>query len=117
MPQFADDFIESGIGDLFTEFADSMTRYIAGDANSSESVTAIWTEEKSDKDTSRGEENVRTGTLLIRDTQAALTTDRWLIDGETWETISVGKAPGGMKELKLKPYERGHQLHPTQGLL
>lgn len=114
MPRTLADDIEADVSRVFLDtrhFAVSVTRYANG-IGSGVSVTAIWTPDKSSKDTSLGESNISSGVLHVSASQDLDARDLWLIDGEKWFTEHWHTLPGGMKEATLTKGDKKRQSAP-----
>ena len=112
MSQTLRDDLEADLTRVFLDtrhFAQSVTRHVEGDANDTETLTAIFTEESSSKKTDRGRDNERRGMLLVGPDDTVNVRDAFVIDGAKWRVESKGVQPGGMQELRLirvEPYLR-----------
>lgn len=84
------------------EHADSVTRYPLGDTAAGEPVTAIWEEDDPQQLLKSGKESERMGTLSIAEDQTADDRDRWLINSEIWDAVTVGRIEEGMKTVRVK---------------
>lgn len=101
--------ISDDVADVFLntdDFAETVSRYPLGVAASAESVTAVFAERDPSQDTTRGDDNMRTGALHVADSVDADPRDSWLIQSEVWETTSVSGSSGGMKVVEVKRRER-----------
>ena len=116
MPRtLADDLVDDAerILSATDHFAEALTRYPLGvTASAISGLTGIFTEKDAVQDKARGESNARTGDLLLAESVTCDPRDTWLIDGETWQTLSVSGAQHGMRTLRLKINER-QRTKPT----
>lgn len=89
------------------EHADSVTRYIVGSTSNTESVTVVFEPQSSQRDTQRGQENVRTALLYMNAGQSTDSGDGWLIDGERWEHHDYHSDNiNGMKIVEIVRHDR-----------
>lgn len=89
-------------------FADATISRKPGDGSAQENnLTGVVEEDDASEQTERGQDSLRIGTLYVADTQATDLRDRWVINGETWRTVSIGPVAGGMKEIRISRREEG----------
>jgi WD40 repeat protein len=86
----------------------TVTRVLA--AGGTDTVIGIWNEYSEDRlaslrphrELAEGERVERHGLLQVDRTQTVLSSDKWTILGETWQTQRVGAVFGGYRELYLQ---------------
>lgn len=88
------------------EFAERVTRYPCGDrVGGGFSVTGVFEEQEPAKDTSRGQANVRRGTLHVAAGTDVSDNDSYLINSELWQLESWGRTDSAMMALELVRHE------------
>lgn len=93
------------------EFAESVTRHVAGvaDAGTDVAATGIFIEDAADRSYETGDKITRTATLQIAETVSITDRDAWTIRSQRWETQKGEYGPrvdGGMRTIRLERVEK-----------
>jgi len=99
---------------MLSEFGVSVTRNPSG--GDPVSVDAIWKPTESDVNHETGKSLVWKGRLSLLSSQTVSETDEWTIDGETYQTIKVGKASAEMRVIDVQLKNRV-QTNRSSGML
>lgn len=114
MTSFDDQFAEFAAPYLSEHFGQTVSRYPLGVVADSVSVADVWFHEKdATRDKSRGDEIVRTATLLVSDSVTLDSRDAWLINSEEWQVKAIGNTEGGRQRVTLQKNDR--ETHSKSG--
>ena len=105
MDLFTDIFQAFCVPALKSTLGDVFARFPLGNYGAQVPVTAIWNEEDAADDQERGHENKRHGWLTILDGTVPDTRDAWQINGESWQTRSWQRDPGGTITAELERHD------------
>lgn len=106
--------IEADVSSVFLntdEFAESVTRHVAGiaDAETDVSATGVFIEDAADRQYETGDQIVRMATLQIAETVTVADRDAWTIRSQRWDICNGEygqRVDGGMRTIRLKRVEK-----------
>lgn len=90
------------------DFAVSITHWPSGDSGSADSVVALVAFDKTEKVTKNGKRFFTKGTLQVSTTITATDADAWVINGITYQAVTVSPPEGGLVAIEIKYVEKKH---------
>lgn len=88
--------------------SESVTRYVQGDPNNTESLQALFEPQQPERDPldPAGDRIVYMGILEVSSAQTVHEDDVWSIRGQDWQTFSFEPAVAGLRAINVKRTDR-----------
>lgn len=102
--EFLTEFEAIGFEDLMSFHGQEVTRWPLNVQDDAETVSqAIWVENEPVPEKTQGaKQNLRSGMLLVPDTQTVDRRDTWFINSEKWTTKAFGRKQAGFQSVALE---------------